>query len=390
MEFFNKKQDVIDLQLTSYGRQLLAKGLFKPTYYTFSDDGVVYDSRWISGSNADATPSGIETRIQEQTPRLKVQARKTGADNVFFSKDYSEYATFAGSAATVAGLLEIQSVGEFEDKIIAHSLKFSQLEADKLLDNLIGTKPFTNNLNPAFNVLFYHGEITDSAAYYQKNNIIKNIPQINCVLSDVAYRMNKIYDPYEILSKPEEVISQLEKIPNVDFFGDTQTANEDGLFFEKINVVQNTTNEMQEDVKEVVGSLFVEKDFLFISLEEANVDLERENFMIEVYEVTTTKTDDDTGEETLTKMFFANESGLNISDVAPVFLQDAVENVFNFEIDEEINSQIGCYLIGNDKKLKNQSIYLSNVFDCETESEQETVFVDPYSNLPEVDTGDVC
>ena len=89
-------------------------------------------------------------------------------------------------------------------------------------------------------------------------------------------------------------------------------------------------------------------------------------------------------------MFFANESGLNISDVAPVFLQDAVENVFNFEIDEEINSQIGCYLIGNDKKLKNQSIYLSNVFDCETESEQETVFVDPYSNLPEVDTGDVC
>lgn len=390
MEFFNKKQDVIDLQLTSYGRQLLAKGLFKPTYYTFSDDGVVYDSRWISGSNADATPSGIETRIQEQTPRLKVQARKTGADNVFFSQDYSEYATFAGPAATIAGLLEIQSIEEFQNKITAHSLKFSQLEADKLLDNLIGTKPFTNNLNPAFNVLFYHGEISSSAAYYQKNDIIKNIPQINCVLNDVVYRMDKIYDPYEVLSKPEDVISQLEKIPNVDFFGDTQTANTNGLFFEQVNVVQSTTNEMQEDIEEVAGSLFVEKDFLFISLEEANVDLERENFMIEVYEVTTTKTGDATGEETLTKMFFADESGLNISDVAPVLLQDAVENVFNFEIDEEINSQIGCYLIGNDKKLKNQSIYLSNVFDCETESEQETVFVDPYSNLPEVDTGDVC
>mgnify|MGYP003142231761 CR=1 FL=1 len=42
MEFFNKKQDVLDLQLTGYGKQLLSRGLFKPFYYTFSDDGVLY------------------------------------------------------------------------------------------------------------------------------------------------------------------------------------------------------------------------------------------------------------------------------------------------------------------------------------------------------------
>ena len=85
MEFFNKKQDVVDIELTGYGKQLLSRGLFKPTYYTFSDDDVIYDSRWVSGSNADAEQSDIEQRIQEETPRLKVQARKVGAERAIFN-----------------------------------------------------------------------------------------------------------------------------------------------------------------------------------------------------------------------------------------------------------------------------------------------------------------
>ena len=45
MEFFNKKEDVIDLQLTQYGRHLMSKGKFKPVYYSFYDDNVLYNSR---------------------------------------------------------------------------------------------------------------------------------------------------------------------------------------------------------------------------------------------------------------------------------------------------------------------------------------------------------
>ena len=44
MEFFNKKQDVIELKLTQFGRNLLSKGVFKPMYYSFFDDNVLYDS----------------------------------------------------------------------------------------------------------------------------------------------------------------------------------------------------------------------------------------------------------------------------------------------------------------------------------------------------------
>ena len=41
MEFFNKKEEVIDLQLTQYGKYLLSLGKFKPVYYAFYDDGIV-------------------------------------------------------------------------------------------------------------------------------------------------------------------------------------------------------------------------------------------------------------------------------------------------------------------------------------------------------------
>ena len=44
MEFFNKKEEVIDLQLTQYGRHLLSKGHFKPVFYSFHDDNILYNT----------------------------------------------------------------------------------------------------------------------------------------------------------------------------------------------------------------------------------------------------------------------------------------------------------------------------------------------------------
>ena len=83
MLFSNKKEDVIDLKLTTYGRQLLSKGLFKPVYYSFYDDNILYDAARISGSSdrpsEDSRRAGLEPqnsvqkRIREETPYLKAQ-----------------------------------------------------------------------------------------------------------------------------------------------------------------------------------------------------------------------------------------------------------------------------------------------------------------------------
>ena len=44
MGLFDKKEDVLDIQLTQHGKYLVSKGKFKPTYYAFFDDDIVYDS----------------------------------------------------------------------------------------------------------------------------------------------------------------------------------------------------------------------------------------------------------------------------------------------------------------------------------------------------------
>ena len=64
--------------------------------------------------------------------------------------------------------------------------------------------------------------------------------------------------------------------------------------------------------------------------------------------------------------------------------------MFYFEVDQEINSQLACYLIGKDKSLKKQSLYVDNVFNCEDITQEGGISIDPYTSLPEVDTGDVC
>ena len=43
MAFLDRKEQVMDTQLTQYGKRLLAKGKFKPAYYAFYDDDIIYD-----------------------------------------------------------------------------------------------------------------------------------------------------------------------------------------------------------------------------------------------------------------------------------------------------------------------------------------------------------
>ena len=54
-KFLNKKEQVYDLQLTSYGKYLLSIGKFKPVYYAFFDDNVLYDKTYATGTPALAT-----------------------------------------------------------------------------------------------------------------------------------------------------------------------------------------------------------------------------------------------------------------------------------------------------------------------------------------------
>jgi len=66
--FFNRKEEVIQLELTPYGKHLVGK--FMPVYYSFYDDDILYDGEHGVGAEEQ---NNIVTRIKE-TPRLGVQA----------------------------------------------------------------------------------------------------------------------------------------------------------------------------------------------------------------------------------------------------------------------------------------------------------------------------
>ncbi len=64
MAFLDPKEEVIKFELTQHGKYLLSKGKFKPVYYSFSDDDILYDASYADFQEAQNT---IENRINETT-----------------------------------------------------------------------------------------------------------------------------------------------------------------------------------------------------------------------------------------------------------------------------------------------------------------------------------
>ena len=361
MEFFNKKQDVIDIQITPFGKQLLSKGLFKPTYYAFSDDGVLYDEEWTTGSMGVEKQSEREPRIQEGTPRLKTQYTKSRAEKQIYNMTYEPLAAFEN----ISDLFEFANLQDFKDNQEKVSYSFNDAENEKLLENTLGTKSRLDQFNPAWNALFYHGQISDSAAYYEKNDLVRMIPQLNCTMSDRAFKL-PTQEPDE---KPwKEVIPSIKNI--VDSF--ESPFDEEADFFDSLHI------------KDGSGEIYIEKDFLFISLEETSVDFENENFTLEIFEITE-EDSEDKKTEVLQKLLFAGASGLEPHPFVP-----CVEQVFQIETDAGVDNEVACYLIGKDKNLKNQNIYITNTYDCQPTPDDAKVIADPYVDLPKTNVEDVC
>ena len=67
MTFFNKKTEVMQIEMTPYGRYLYSIGKFKPHSYEFVDDDILYKE---AGSTEAQEYS--HQRIINETPKLKI------------------------------------------------------------------------------------------------------------------------------------------------------------------------------------------------------------------------------------------------------------------------------------------------------------------------------
>lgn len=99
MDFFDKKSDVINIELTPEGREALNSGSLKFVYYSFHDTDIIYDSRYM-----DITQSKF-TRVDsiQDQERLKQIPIPISAD-MFLAKSKSSKIdtemnhTFVGSS----------------------------------------------------------------------------------------------------------------------------------------------------------------------------------------------------------------------------------------------------------------------------------------------------
>ena len=78
--FFDKKEEVLEIQLTQYGKHLLSKGEFVPVYYSFFDDDVTYD--WQYTGDSQEEQNYAQDRLLLETPSLKTQYVFSGRETI--------------------------------------------------------------------------------------------------------------------------------------------------------------------------------------------------------------------------------------------------------------------------------------------------------------------
>ena len=143
MSFFNKKEDVIDIQLTQYGKHLLSKGEFKPKLYAFFDDDVLYDGTY---AGIEEEQNDVQDRIEE-TPYLKAQY-------VYSSRDES-----------VGRLTTLLTDGDPLNDPSKVQQTQATIEKHHALTSSLGNSSLANNKNPAWNVTFLKGDIESSTSH---------------------------------------------------------------------------------------------------------------------------------------------------------------------------------------------------------------------------------
>ena len=156
MTFFNKKEDVLSIELTPHGRKILGQGKFKPMYYTFLDDDILYDSE-KAGFSESSTQA--KDRILKETIYMRPQTNYKGVET------------------------SVNTKKPLSDNIIDDNLI---PERSEKLQYQLGTNNYNTNKSAEISSVFLLGEISGAVeTQYTGSGIAPiDIPQINC---DVEY-----------------------------------------------------------------------------------------------------------------------------------------------------------------------------------------------------------
>lgn len=364
MSYLDPKEQVLDLQLTPYGKFLLSIGKLNPVYYAFFDDDVVYDSTYAS-VNSEGQNS-IEPRIQEETPRFSAQSTVDGIESDFTAKKetFKEMEEQIAEEFTASGIAEGFAFTEKQELAFFKQTPVPDLK--RLREQPLGRFKTSAGYAPAWNAAFFKAPL-DSATDYltisgPKGDMDYIIPQLNV---NIEYRVQRNSRKFSEKNMPGIFFDESD--PSA--FG--KKAKELG-YNESFGAVfyQDNTN------------IFIARDYLVIRLEESHTNFEKDNFEIEFFEVF----ENALGEEVLYKRKFYQEYSQYVEDSLESYGVDpnVVERDFNLFVDEEIQQDVICPLILKDKT---KQFYTKRMFDCENFAEDggiDNIYLDVD------DTEDIC
>lgn len=328
MTFFNKKEEVLDIKLTQFGKQLLSTGKFKPVYYAFFDDNILYDG---GAANITEAQNDIEPRIQEETPQNKTQ-------HVFSSikNNFSRYLNqVEDSSLSEIDRIRVQSTPEKEFSLV----------------NPLGNSDFESTSAPNWRIILLEGDLESSSYFLSSSYQTLDIPQLN---------INFIYTT-QVLDEEQSIATEAANfIP-----GERGTPGQDTVVFEDGSTVSVN---IKDD----------NKNLLFL-VEEAGVDLDKDNFDIEVFYV-------EPSDGSYTPLSFMERKsnivdGLMVSPEAPeTFPVDVDKSYVEFFFDLLVDSKIGERTICESiKQSKSQGIYIDSQLHCE--EEERPFSVSPYNRV---------
>jgi len=293
MEFFNKKEDVIDLQLTQFGRHLLSKGLFKPVYYSFFDDNILYDSSRAAFTEQqnDAEPRIKETQTMQ--PQIAISS---------LEKEFNTSYEMILSNQANAGTAVLQKTSE----------------KNYTLPQPIGTSDINSEYAPSWSVQYLKGTLSGSSNslnLQEKSggNNIMIIPQLE---TDIETKIRTLTDDEGIAE--EDVASPAQT--NV--------------------IIQNEGDNL-----------------VLLKVVESNAAYQKKNFDIEIFEIIEQKEDGVTIEVLRPLSFTKphDPSPIDpldaIDEVTPLDNQDYVAHYFDLLVDNEIEPETLCELDPVNQKL---------------------------------------
>jgi len=238
-KFLNKKERVYDLQLTSHGKYLMGIGKFKPTYYQFFDDNILYDARYAmyTGSNAPEK-SRVELMLRENQNEIHKRI-----------KNETQYLESIVVFEEVENNISKISDGDVFETDITPTMKDSRIDMFRI-DEGIGDAYLNagSDAAPAWKIVSLQGKIT-SSAYTAAEKVNSQVPQI-----DIELVYKKKLSRYDFDVNPE----------SMEALSATTATFTDGY------------------------AISLEMDHALIYAEEANTELLTENFDIEVFDRTVT------------------------------------------------------------------------------------------------------